>query len=156
MEEPNIYDGLHEVATQLKYLGNGNAGSTMGAVEFLATEIRAGLERLAVAVEDHASAITQLADVLDPETPARRKETMDAYFRDAADSICEPHALAWADFKQQMLKLHQSGSTPESIAGTLQGHEGVRGSTLERVRELVNDFVANPRWLEKEARCGHS
>jgi hypothetical protein len=62
MEEQSIYDGLHEVATQLKYLGTGNAGSSMGAVELLAKEMRDGFERLAGAVERHAEAVEKLAE----------------------------------------------------------------------------------------------
>jgi hypothetical protein len=64
MEEQSIYDGLHEVATQLKYLGTGNAGSSMGAVELLAKEMRDGFERLAGAVERHAEAVEQQANAM--------------------------------------------------------------------------------------------
>ena len=70
-------------AVHLKYLGVGDAGTTMGAVEYLATQIRGGVDRLACAVEslieplrsDHplqsqtfdeiSSALTGIADAIE-------------------------------------------------------------------------------------------
>jgi hypothetical protein len=38
-----LADACQSVATQLKYLGTGDAATTMGAIEYLATEIKKGL-----------------------------------------------------------------------------------------------------------------
>ena len=38
-----LADACQSVATQLKYLGTGDAATTMGAIEYLATEIKEGL-----------------------------------------------------------------------------------------------------------------
>lgn len=54
----NITDGLFEIAEailelsrQVNYLGTGNANSGMGAIEYLATELRDGTTRIAEAME---------------------------------------------------------------------------------------------------------
>ena len=46
-----LAEAQRNTATHLKYLGVGDAGTTMGAIEYLATQIRDGVDRLACAVE---------------------------------------------------------------------------------------------------------
>ena len=41
---------LCEVATQLKYLGNGDASTSMGAIEALSMQIKEGLESIAASI----------------------------------------------------------------------------------------------------------
>jgi hypothetical protein len=55
--EERIADALTSLAAQVKYLGAGDAGSTMGAVEFLAVEVREGTTRIANALEQIAQAL---------------------------------------------------------------------------------------------------
>jgi hypothetical protein len=43
----SIADGVGHVATQLKYLGTGDAATTMGAIEYLGTCIKQAADRLA-------------------------------------------------------------------------------------------------------------
>jgi hypothetical protein len=52
---------LRGISTGLKYLGVGNAGTTMGAVEFLAVKVEEGFTRLAGAQRESAGI---LADAL--------------------------------------------------------------------------------------------
>jgi hypothetical protein len=47
-----VAEQQNRVATQLKYLGTGNAATEMGAVELLAKELKDGLANLAMALED--------------------------------------------------------------------------------------------------------
>jgi hypothetical protein len=56
MEEglAEVADALDGIALQLKYLGNGNAGTQMGAIEGLAVQLKEGL--LAIAEGLHAVA----------------------------------------------------------------------------------------------------
>lgn len=51
-EHPEL-EPFYLIATHLKYLGNGNAGSPMGAIEHLAVKINEGLESLAGAIENY-------------------------------------------------------------------------------------------------------
>jgi hypothetical protein len=47
-----VADMLAGIALQLKYLGTGNAGSTMGALEFVATHLGEKLDRLSGAINE--------------------------------------------------------------------------------------------------------
>jgi hypothetical protein len=65
-ETANVVDGLFaiarsisSIALQLKYLGVGDAATTMGAIEFLAVAIKQGSENVACALERVADAIDQ-------------------------------------------------------------------------------------------------
>jgi hypothetical protein len=40
------------VATQLKHLGTGDAGTTMGAIEYLATEVRDGMQSISAEIRE--------------------------------------------------------------------------------------------------------
>jgi hypothetical protein len=60
-ESANVVDGLFaiarsmdRVAKALNRLGTGNAPTDMGAVEFLAVEVKSGLDSLAASVEQAA------------------------------------------------------------------------------------------------------
>ena len=52
-ELENIGRALFYIGDQLKYLGNGNATTQMGAIEGLSVKINEGFERLANVIEDH-------------------------------------------------------------------------------------------------------
>ena len=59
-----IADAIKTLATHVKYLGVGNAATPMGAIEYLAIQIREGslaLQSLASAAGKIASAIEELA-----------------------------------------------------------------------------------------------
>lgn len=43
---------IDNLATQVKYLGTGNAGTTMGAIEFLGTHLAESLDGIAGAIRD--------------------------------------------------------------------------------------------------------
>jgi methyl-accepting chemotaxis protein len=60
-----VAESLDSVATHLKYLGVGNAGTTMGAVEFLAVKTKEGLSEV-------ASALDNLAEIAEPGQRASR------------------------------------------------------------------------------------
>jgi hypothetical protein len=47
-----LADACQSVATQLKYLGTGDAGTTMGAVEYLATEVRDGMQSISAEIRE--------------------------------------------------------------------------------------------------------
>lgn len=71
MEAANAVDtlddcarGLHSISTQLKYLGNGDTGSTMGAIENHAVQIKEGSERIADGLEAIASALRDIAEAI--------------------------------------------------------------------------------------------
>lgn len=57
-----LQDGLGSVARALDRLGTGNAGTDMGAVEYLAQQVREGSERVAAALEKLAEAIRDARD----------------------------------------------------------------------------------------------
>jgi len=57
--ESEIAEGLSKIATQLKYLGNGDAGSTIGAVEHHADVISTAADTIAAAIRDLADAIRE-------------------------------------------------------------------------------------------------
>jgi hypothetical protein len=57
-----VANAIENCAVHLKYLGVGNAGPTMGAVEFLAVQIKEGLERVADAISDHGAAVERGLD----------------------------------------------------------------------------------------------
>jgi hypothetical protein len=49
-DERNIVDAIDSVAYELKYLGNGNASTTMGAIEGFAMLVRDNLSSIADAL----------------------------------------------------------------------------------------------------------
>jgi hypothetical protein len=51
-ELENIARALIYIGDQLKYLGNGNAATEMGAIEGLAMKVNEGLASIASAIED--------------------------------------------------------------------------------------------------------
>ncbi len=60
-EVANVVDGLFEIAraidglaTQVKYLGTGDAGTTIGAIEFLGASVEKGMNGIAVALSEIA------------------------------------------------------------------------------------------------------
>jgi methyl-accepting chemotaxis protein len=53
----DIAEALESVARELKYLGNGNAGGTMGAIEFHAKTTGDAMDRIADAIQLHGSNI---------------------------------------------------------------------------------------------------
>jgi hypothetical protein len=57
----HIAAAIKTLAIHVKYLGVGDAGTTMGALEFLATQIREGDTAIALALETLASAVEKLA-----------------------------------------------------------------------------------------------
>ncbi len=52
-----VAKAISSCAMHLKYLGVGDAASTMGAVEFLAVSIKEGLERVAGSIDRLAGAV---------------------------------------------------------------------------------------------------
>lgn len=52
-----VAKAIDRCATHLKYLGVGDAATTMGAIEFLGVSIKEGPERLAGAIDGHTEAI---------------------------------------------------------------------------------------------------
>jgi hypothetical protein len=61
-DERKIADALIEVATQLKYLGNGGeTGSSMGAIEFHAVAVKEGCSEIASALSEVAEALHAIA-----------------------------------------------------------------------------------------------
>ena len=63
--EASLAEALRSIACQLKWLGNGSAGTEMGAIEGLGIAIERGFDVLAVAVREHADAVQRLADCLE-------------------------------------------------------------------------------------------
>jgi hypothetical protein len=63
-EENEVAEAIKSLAFQVKYLGTGENGSPMGAVEFLATELKEGLEGVASAIYEHAEATRNHADAV--------------------------------------------------------------------------------------------
>ena len=47
-----IAEALHSISTQIKYLGNGNAATQMGALEVLGLAIKESSESIASAIND--------------------------------------------------------------------------------------------------------
>jgi hypothetical protein len=47
-----LADACKSVATQLKYLGTGDAATTMGAIEYLATEVRDGIKSISAEIRE--------------------------------------------------------------------------------------------------------
>lgn len=47
-----IAEALESISTQLKYLGNGNASTSMGAIEGMAMQIKDGLETIGSAIHE--------------------------------------------------------------------------------------------------------
>ena len=56
-KEKTVAEAINELAYQLKYLGNGGAATTTGAMEYLSVQIKAAGDNI-------ASAITYLADTI--------------------------------------------------------------------------------------------
>jgi hypothetical protein len=54
-----VAEALKNVATQLKWLGTGNAATKMGAIEFLATCVRDGCERVGSSIDNLADAVRE-------------------------------------------------------------------------------------------------
>lgn len=55
-------EALRSIATWLKYLGTGDAGTTMGAIECLAMCVKESNESIARAIGDLADAVRELAE----------------------------------------------------------------------------------------------
>jgi methyl-accepting chemotaxis protein len=86
--------GLLCIATQLKWLGTGDAATTMGAIEYLTTKIEESgraiaepLDSLAAAVQEVASALSKIAEAT-KETNDKLNEIADA-IEDAATKPAE-------------------------------------------------------------------
>jgi len=62
MEHEQV-EALNSIASALRYLGNGNAGTQMGAIENLAIEVKEGTTRIASALELIAEAIDRVPNV---------------------------------------------------------------------------------------------
>ena len=60
-DDEDVAKALKSIAYALQCLGNGNAASQMGAIEFHATQVKAGLDAI-------ADAIAALAAAIDRET----------------------------------------------------------------------------------------
>jgi hypothetical protein len=62
-EDVNIVDAINKLAGViqfgLKYLGTGDAGTTMGAIEFLGTSVKEGAESIATAIDNLVAAIRE-------------------------------------------------------------------------------------------------
>jgi methyl-accepting chemotaxis protein len=70
-DDDQIAKAIETLAVHVKYLGVGDAATTMGAIEYLATkvgesghEIARGLGNLAEAVQEAASALGEIADAV--------------------------------------------------------------------------------------------
>jgi hypothetical protein len=70
-DNDQIAQAIKTLATHVKYLGTGDAATTMGAIEYLATkvgesghEIAGKLDSLAEAVREVASALGEIADAI--------------------------------------------------------------------------------------------
>jgi hypothetical protein len=59
-------ENLGKIATWIKYLGAGQNGSEMGAVEFHAIKTKEGLDSVAEAIGRLADAVADVADALTP------------------------------------------------------------------------------------------
>ena len=89
-----IANAIDRCATQLKYLGVGDAGTTMGAVEFLAVSIKEGLSGLALAVDGHGENVKAGLDGLSEEISKLRDELESKDFSSGADELAtELHKL---------------------------------------------------------------
>lgn len=55
--EVRLVEAAEKIGTALKYLGTGDASSPMGAVEFLAKEVKEGSAAIAMAIEHLAEAV---------------------------------------------------------------------------------------------------
>ncbi len=51
-----LASSMDRIATQLKYLGTGDNGSQMGAIEFLAKEVKEGLDSVSSAISERNEA----------------------------------------------------------------------------------------------------
>lgn len=63
-ENENVVDALGKIATQLKYLGNGNAGTDMGAIEAHGVAVKESGNSIGEGLESVATAIRYLADTI--------------------------------------------------------------------------------------------
>jgi len=61
-DDTSVAEALTSIAVHLKYLGTGDAATTMGAIEFLAKEVKEGTERIADALTAIADAIASHRD----------------------------------------------------------------------------------------------
>jgi len=55
----DFVNALRAIGTHLKYLGVGDAGTTMGAIEFLGTKVESAGERIGAGLEEIAAAIRE-------------------------------------------------------------------------------------------------
>lgn len=60
MDEDAIAQALQSVAKAIHYLGNGDAGTTMGGLEYVGASIREGMSEVASAVSDLADAVRHM------------------------------------------------------------------------------------------------
>ena len=56
-QNPEIAKAIQSLATHVKYLGVGDSGTSMGAIEFLATSIADSNKEIAAAIHDLAEAV---------------------------------------------------------------------------------------------------
>jgi methyl-accepting chemotaxis protein len=59
-----VAEAIQALATHIKYLGNGDAGNTMGAIEFLTTKIDEAATRIADAMDHLAASNEEIAEAL--------------------------------------------------------------------------------------------
>ena len=65
-EPANIVDAMWSVAQQLKWLGNGDASTTMGAIEGHGAAVIEAADKIADAVDNLAEAVRETAKAGDP------------------------------------------------------------------------------------------
>jgi hypothetical protein len=59
--DTDIKEALEQIASALRWLGNGDVATRLGAIEFHATMVREGAQVIADAIEELADAIRELA-----------------------------------------------------------------------------------------------
>jgi hypothetical protein len=59
-----IAEAIQALATHVKYLGNGDAASQMGAVEFLAVKVEEAGARIALAIDRLAASNEKVAEAI--------------------------------------------------------------------------------------------
>lgn len=68
--EDEIADALSSIAVHLKYLGNGDATTTMGAIEHHSVQVKEGALRVAEALDGVGESLSSIAVNLDLLTDA--------------------------------------------------------------------------------------
>jgi len=81
-EDDQIAKAIDRLATHVKYLGVGDAATTMGAIEYLATRIEKGGEDIAGSLDGLAEAIRKVASALEEIADAVKDK-----LTDVADAI---------------------------------------------------------------------